>query len=221
MRKVLLTAVWLLLCGNAVNGQTITSRQAPRRTVTNTITIRRNSGLEVAAPLIVAALAFLSAAASLLVSSISSVRLKEREYRNDYFKKVIEKRLKGIESIEDTTGPLRLYHIVKAPDGSDTLFHAFFILPEKGEAFKQAVAETSQHVIWHSQSTAKAFNDFARKVTNVMKQCKGLGEIEARSIAIAEFKSVSETMNRLHMSIGRDMLNLHKVEAFFHDKLNS
>lgn len=158
---------------------------------------------------------------SALVSSLISLIVKDKEYKNDYFKKVIEKRLKAVESLEDATASLRLHYLVKKQDDAQSRYHAFLILPDSQEVFKNAVSAASRHIIWHSKSTRMAFGNLARKVSLVLRQSKELDEAERIELAISEYDLIDNKMTELHLSIARDMLKLYKVEDFLNDKLNA
>jgi hypothetical protein len=163
--------------------------------------------------------AAIAAVVSAVVAGFVSVYIKQKEYENEYFKKVIEKRLKAIESMEDATAPLRLHRLTKKSDGTEIIFHLFFTLSDGPEAFRALIAAASKYTIWHSTPTAKAFGVFTRQVTHIRHQCSTLNEAECQELAATEFKAVNETMSKLTNSISQDMLRLHKVEEFLRNRL--
>lgn len=156
---------------------------------------------------------------SAAVSGLVALLVKDKEYRNEYFKKVIEKRLKGIEAIEDAAAPLRVYYLFVGKDGVVNKYHAFFMSLDNSEVFTKAVSNTSQYIVWHSGPTIKAFNNFTEQVSKIIRDGKNMDENARMQMAINEFKKISDIMAELRKCITKDMLTLHNVDVFFKHKL--
>lgn len=210
MKFSLLTLAVLLLAMPVVAGK-ITE---------HTIKTTTETGFSVTAPLVVATLAFISGLASLIMSWWSAYRIKQQEYKNDYFKKVIDFRLHGIKVIEEATALLRLRLITQNEKGEELRYHSFFTLEDdERSVFKDAVTKASHQVIWHAEPTAQAFTAFIQTVSLISKECRGLDRGAREARAATEYEKVNKVLRALHIAVSTDMLILYDVEAFFKSKL--
>jgi hypothetical protein len=156
--------------------------------------------------------AVIAAVVSAAVSGLIALMVKDKEYKNEYYKKVIDKRLKAIEALEACTYLFTARNY--ATDGSKT-WHVYFEKSINSDAYTEAVSNMSKYSIWYGMQTIKRLDDFTACITNLLAQCKGKEEKEAVNIGVNNYEKIEYYRLSLEASIRSDMASLHKVEKFF------
>ena len=155
----------------------------------------------------------LSGIISAVVSYFVSVFLKEREYKNDYFKKVIDKRLTTYQYVENVIAEFK-YNKTR---GDDRLFHIVFSDPPTFTNFyEQSVRVAIKNKIWLSADTAtylNALNDILLSSLtehNIVRTSESLTEGGRKN-----YELINMVIEKLENSLRHDLYHMHDVKRFF------
>lgn len=143
--------------------------------------------------------------------------IKEADYKNDYYKKVIDKRLKAIETLENFTS---LFLASTRIMGTENRFHSFFEEDDMENIFGKSVDEIARYNIWYSIEVAIEMREFTTYVLVIINSAKNLQRKEKINYLIEERKSIQSKVIALQKLIASDMYKLYEVDAFFKSRLN-
>ena len=235
--KIRLVALCFLLgsaCCSCLTKQSevVTPTKIAGQTVKETVT----SGAAVTAPLVVSVIALVSAAVSVLLS----LKVKDKEYLNDYYKKVIEKRMQAIDSAEAFINDLSVFIEVhtfrigsfeaKASEKGGELNLNFKQVPyifkvhyclfdEQTRAkyeFRQS--DSPKTTTWSSPSSEELLTSLHSLVSDIIAESKSLEEEPKLILLETKYQAVELLKLRLEASLNDDMTNLYDVPAFFKAK---
>jgi hypothetical protein len=155
------------------------------------------------------------------VSALVSILLKDKEYRNDYYKKVIDKRITAVEAAEAITSVFMLLQ------GFDTPMrdcHVYYVDELDSNKLSNVIDKASAYNFWYSGETLVA----VRKLTMVAfpveaearkLKAKGASKRELQEFASTHHEEVSEAVLAVGNSLAADMSTLYDVKRFFKSKL--
>jgi hypothetical protein len=160
----------------------------------------------------------LAAVVSAGVSAIFQIVVKNKEYRNDYYKKVIEKRMKAIESVEAMLSLFSRATPIADTDGK--VFNFFIRHPvtendntlKQDDVFATAVQMVAQQSIWLSpqlDGRARAFTDKIHYIRYKAKEFKS-GE-KLVEYYVSNFEEIKNLKSAVDQSVAADMSVLYDV----------
>jgi hypothetical protein len=160
---------------------------------------------------------FTSTVIAAIVSASVSILVKDKEYRNDYYKKVIDKRIKAIEGVESM---LALFSTATRIVQDDGIVFDFFthhpLIAKENDVFITAVESFAQYRIWLSPESIYHSQAFVAKVSALRSNAKkSASTLDLANHFINAHSEVDELKNKLEQSIADDMSNLHEVDSFF------
>ena len=167
--------------------------------------------------LIAAIVAACAALVSASISAFIALKGKEKEFKNDYYKKIIDKRIKAIEHAEALINLFRPFKTMP----NDLSYHTYFIKKLQDDDYLEALNAVIEHSLWFSSSTLyslKQFNIVFRPIKAKAKTFKE--ESDLKNFAAENFDAILKRMIEVQGCIGRDMHNLHDVSGFLHSKFN-
>jgi hypothetical protein len=156
--------------------------------------------------------AAIAAVVSAIISLIAGVILKGKEYKNDYFKKVIDKRIKAIEALEACISLFSSYY--ESTEGQ-VLYHTILVDDTGAEVFNEAVDEVKKYGIWYSPATAINIRKFSNFASSTLMDCRDESANGKEKIALRVFIYLEHNRAVLEECIRNDMASLHKVKEFF------
>lgn len=162
--------------------------------------------------------AAIAAVVSAIVSGFVAIIIKDKEYKNDYFKKVIDKRIKALEALEVCTALFSSYY---GTTKGENLYHTILNDDEGAALFNEAVDELKKYGIWYSKRTAGNILLFSSLTSSTIMQCIGKSADARRKIAVDTFAYIEHHRAILEECIRNDMASLHKVEEFFNSMASS
>lgn len=159
------------------------------------------------------------------VSALLSIVLKNKDYRNDYYKKVIDKRIKAAESLENF---LHIFTTVTTIAQEEVSICTFFIqshhsykekFMSEDDEFAKAVQDVSSQILWLSKNSFNYFQEFASVVSSIRYEADKLqtGE-EVLRFYISNHKLIARVKASLEKSLANDMIDLYDVENFFRNR---
>ncbi len=165
--------------------------------------------------------------AALISASISawvSFILKNKDYRNEYFKKIIDKRIKAIESVEQILvifSPLAPIEITDAGERKKVAFAYLVRNPEwSGEdEYAQAVQNFSASIMWLGLDLRVKVRDFCGLI-NMMrdKASKFDTNIEKIDFYAENYLKLAELLMRIELQLSNEMAVLYDIDAFVRER---
>jgi hypothetical protein len=136
--------------------------------------------------------------------------LKDKDYKNDYYKKIIDKRLEAIQSLEEVIGVFRAYGIV-----DDMRFNIFIAENKDGVKYTAMFQKVINNYTWYSLETLKAVREVHQDIVNIFERTKKISE-QQELLLFVESKSevIGSGRDRLINCIGRDMHTLYDIDTF-------
>jgi hypothetical protein len=158
-------------------------------------------------------------ASSVLASALTlwgNWMLNKNNYRDDYYKKILDKRLSAYEDIEGILAELN----IKYQDEEGRILHNIFAYGRKSYlGFFNTLLITISKDIWFSEDMSKSLTDLnVFLVTNFEHKMVGKSDKESNLLLAAisyncfdEFEGHIKKMRRL---LYRDLNQMHDVESF-------
>lgn len=138
--------------------------------------------------------------------------MKDKEYKNDYYRKVIDKRIKAIEALEACT---YLFTAHNYESNENKHWHVYFEESIESNIYSESVTNMSKYSVWYSVQTVKRLDAFTTYITMLLAQCKGKEVEDTIDIGISNYSKIEYYRLSLEASIRSDMASLHKVGKFF------
>jgi hypothetical protein len=199
------------------SGQELKAQQKGKASMLVTSITKKETvtdGMSITVPLVVAVFALLSSIGSLYMS----FRIKDKEYTNDYYKKVIDKRIKAIECAEMLVAMFSTYCDT---DSGDDYYQCYFEEDSKGKNLSIMADKTAAVSLWYSKRTDDNINDLITSAFAVAEEGETLKGAEKEAFFASKFVDIEKKKDALAASIANDMYTLYDVEAFFKAKLGS
>jgi hypothetical protein len=162
--------------------------------------------------------ASLAATASLASSSLSvwvAWKSKDKEYRNDYYKKVIDKRIKAVEAAEEMLNILSMYK--DAEDGSGT-YHEYFEMDLGPEMLTSATKKLASLTTWSSRELVLQLKQLVDIVSAVCVEADGVEKSKQQAVYVRRFPVVNSELLEIQYLVGLEMEQLYNVKGFFKNR---
>jgi hypothetical protein len=147
---------------------------------------------------------------SALISAVVSIKVKSIDYKNEYFKKILEKRLDSYKFLEAQILLLKISGLEE--DGRP--FHLVFAYgEEKFYEFQQNLIQAMSFSIWVNEKTVilmEKLNKLFFKISRI-----DFENSEALVLAGKIYhEQISQIILQLEMSVREDLLDLHDLRKF-------
>lgn len=178
----------------------------------------------------VAALSAQTAQESARLAAQTAQELKEKDYKNDFYKRIIEKRLKAWERAEELMGLLAPAYI---DQGDNRNYFSYF---SSTELFENVLDMIRSSIVTQAIWMDKKYMDDLRKLHNVLADIRknsyksplirrDNGRFELDSALIMEagklgFIDFRNSFKQLVSTLGRQVKSLHDVESFLNQLQN-
>ncbi len=150
-----------------------------------------------------------SAIVSALVGGWFSLRTKQNEYANAYYKMILERRLAAYEEVERLIAAIKVAVI----DDDQKPYHLLFSKDDDQLGVYQQLCGTMSNALWLSDELFKLTRQLNLLVYSGTPKDGGLVEFGKNNYtAVAELRTKLETVH------ARDMLALHDVPGFLKAK---
>ncbi|MCO5252613.1 MAG: hypothetical protein M9949_14490 [Candidatus Kapabacteria bacterium] len=155
---------------------------------------------------------------SVIISTISAVVvglvLKRYDFKSEYYKLIIRKRLKAYSYIEKHLTILKSTFI----DEDDKQYHSIFYYGHENynlklQAFEQSMVEN----IWFTPETIECLLELNELYFSIARQVAKVKDKSNRSlieIGKEHFQKINELGGKLQDSVKEDLLNLHNIKSF-------
>jgi hypothetical protein len=157
------------------------------------------------------ALVFSSSVLAALISLAGNHVLAQLQFKRDYFKEIIGKRLNAYQQVDELIGILRM----TTYDDSGRIAHALFL----NKAIYERATFIAAAAVGLSLYLSESIRDTLSKVNFILlKLPQNASEGEAFDIGVAERDALSELRQKLEHLVAADLLELYKVRRFLKTK---
>lgn len=147
---------------------------------------------------------------SVIISSIVSIKLKQLDYKNEYYKKILDKRLNVYHHIENQIAVLKSSVL----DDDGKAFHLIFSSgkEEFGE-FQQNLFLAMSYSLWINDNTIdnlEKLNDLFFKISRQSVE----NDDELIAIGKEHYNAIADLRKRLEANVKSDLIDLHNFKRF-------
>ena len=156
---------------------------------------------------------------SALISYFFSIRLKKIEFRNNYFKEIIERRLDAYNEIDVFVSLLKA---VIVDDNTGEAYH--FILGQTSQKFIEAQKNLQQSILkslWIEEKTSSKLEEINYLFFNIILEINNKKDDEVIKVGKKYYKRISDLRFDLENCLREDLFNLHKIDRIFKKKKNN
>jgi hypothetical protein len=152
-----------------------------------------------------------------ILSSIISIKLKNLEFRNEYYKIVINKRLQAYEHLESIIARLKT-SVLDEDDGK--AYHLIFsYTAEKYFEFIHELMITNSFDLWVNSDTKDKFGTLRNVLNQISFDFETSDEKELVKAGKDNYKRIFELRNELETLVLSDVLSLHKIDKIKSKKI--
>ena len=163
-------------------------------------------------PLVVASIALITSALSLY----SSFRLKDKEFKNDYYKKVLDNRLKALEAAEVIMYLFKSRSVSKA-DGK--MHHKLLADLDRKETFYVALEDVLRYSIWYDVSLNEELKKFCGLIAKIINDTESITDrFELSEIAQEKFTEIQAQIHCIAHLSAESLLYLDDIKSFLERK---
>ena len=167
------------------------------------------------------ATAFGGAAFGAVITGIINIWLNKKNYKNDYYKKIIDKRMNAYDELEQF---LKWFNVEHDYNGNK-LYHCYIHL-ERTEDCREATNKSVSLCglkSWFSENVANLLDELNKTLANLEDEMElhikePYGVI---SVASKNHANIQRIIENLIEGMINDRPKLHEVESFLHEKTQS
>ena len=153
---------------------------------------------------------------SSLISYFFSIRLKKVEFKNNYFKEIINRRLDAYNQIDTFISHLKA---VVVDEKTGEAYH--FILGQNSQKFIEAQVNLQQSILkslWIDENTSSKLEEINYFFFNIILEIENKKQEEIILIGKKHYNKISDLRFDLENCLREDLYSLHKVEKIFKKK---
>ncbi|MDT0690870.1 hypothetical protein RM549_13815 [Salegentibacter sp. F188] len=161
---------------------------------------------------IILASSLIAAIISAVVSYFTSVKLKSLDFKNDYYKEILKKRLNAYELIENQI--ILLKTVVLGDDQKP--YHIIFGSGDKKFfEFQQNLHLASVHGLWIDPKTTKSLEKLNSLFFNLNIKVHSKSDIEIETIGKEYYQKISDLRFTLENDVKKGLYNLTDMKKTF------
>lgn len=156
----------------------------------------------------------IAAIVTALMSFFINIYLKKLDYKNEYYKKVIQKRIESYEFLENQIMKLKQATV---DDYDGFAYHQIFAFGEKHYIDSMyPTIQASAYSLWIKPSTCDVFNKLKATLINISFSLNDSTDRNADLIKVGKkyYKELGLMRDELEECVRNDYLNLHDIEQF-------
>ncbi len=148
---------------------------------------------------------------SVIVSAIVSIKLKNLDYKNEYYKKILEKRLEAYKFLETQIAVLKSTVL----DEDAKAYHLIFAYGEaKFHEFQQNLFAAMACSMWINDNTVDRMEKLNELFFKISRKVEGNDAKRVVRIGKDHYHEISDLRKSLEDSVRKDLLNLHNLKKF-------
>jgi hypothetical protein len=155
---------------------------------------------------------------SAIVSYFISIRLKRFDFKNEYYKEILKKRLKAYQYIENQISVLKA--VVLGEDKKP--YHSIFSFgEEKFYEFQKDLAAAISSSLWIDEKTNEELQKLNDLFFNLNNKIHSNGKQEMEEVGKLYYDKISNLRFSLENSVKNGLYDLHDVKKAFRVKKNN
>lgn len=164
---------------------------------------------------IILASSLIATIVSSIISAIISIKLKSLDYKNEYYKIILEKRLEAYKFLETQIAVLK----GSVVDDDGQVYHLIFHEGEdKFNEFQMNLFLAFSFGMWINASTMKRMEELNELFLKISRKIEGLSEEDIQKTGTSFYGEIVRLRSNLENSIREDLLNLHNLKSFKKNK---
>lgn len=161
---------------------------------------------------IILASTVISGITSALISYFISIRLKNHDYKNEYYKKILDKRLNAYQYLETQIAVMK----TTVMDEDANAYHYIFGEGTDGVIkFHQNLIIAMSYSLWINDKTVKIMEDL-NQYFFLISEINDKDEIVKR--AKRDYNKIADLRKKLESAVKNDLFNLHNLNNFIKEK---
>ena len=155
--------------------------------------------------------------------------LKKLEYRNDYYKKIINKRIDAYECLEKISNVFEWYKLdMRNPDKDHQKWHTCFANCSKMAEVINVIGGADDKAMWISKDAYNkvreindlliTYTDLTGKTVDYTIEVYNGEEADVIIFGLTNYDNFNKLKTELDQIIARDMLNLYDIKKFLKSK---
>lgn len=149
---------------------------------------------------------------STIVSYITSIRLKKVDFKNEYYKEILKKRLHAYEFIENQIAVLK--GVVLGDDKKP--YHLIFGQGEnKFLEFQKNLMLAISFGLWIDENSNKTLDEMNNLFFNLNNHIHKKNDSEIEEIGKQYYKRISELRIQLESNVKKGLYDLHDIKKAF------
>jgi len=155
-------------------------------------------------------IALTSGASAAIITAIANGYFKKLDYKRDYYKKIIERRLNVYEEVENIIGEFYFVR-QKDKDGNKTgSYYSCMSTLKKKRRTMFKIRLCLKHKIWLSKSMREEIS----LLNSLLLKYKNADTVIYQKEIIAAHDKIHPIRNKMQEMLTQDLLELHDVEGF-------
>lgn len=158
-----------------------------------------------------------SSVISAIVTNLFSEWQKRNEYKRDYYKKIIDRRLKAYEVAESLAS---CFDERAKDEENNYVFLSCCSTTENAKATFEALKNAEKYEIWLSrecQDCIKKLNEILLPLLIFDEEYEKRLKLNRIKLSIDLCGNIEKQRDKLRNIIAKDMINLHDVDSFFNN----
>jgi hypothetical protein len=181
-----------------------------------TITAEKVAALTTQTSRDVAALSAQVTRESATLAARTAQELKDKDYRNDYYKKVLDKRIIAIEYADALTA---LFRPIKRTD-KDEVYHSFFLDENNMSKYEELSDKVIIAALWFNSATYESIRKFNRVIRKALREYSWGTQHEGKKDFLMDvYVSIEEARKEISQHLVADLKNLDDIDYFINNRL--
>jgi hypothetical protein len=157
------------------------------------------------------------------LSSQAARDLKDKEFKNDYYKKIIERRLAAYDSLEQIANALSRRSIITVKTSVGECTHevySFFTFEEKYMEFHELTTGVVGKTLWYSADLKKEIKNLQNIIANIGIDFRvligqNIGDDKLRLAGVKNDDELKSVKKRVITLIRKEIIEIQNIETFF------
>jgi hypothetical protein len=152
---------------------------------------------------------------STIVSTIVAIKLKSLDYRNEYYKKILDKRLEAYKFLETQIAILKCTVL----DDDKRPYHMIFSYGEDElNKFQTNLIAAFAYSIWIHEDTVSEMENLNQIFFKISHKTANAFEGQVIEFGKEFYNQISTSRNKLEKLVRCDLHNLHDLKKFIKEK---
>lgn len=165
---------------------------------------------------------FFASLFTVLITNYLKKRHQERDYKNKYYEKILDKRIKAYDDLDSLINEFTTF--AKVEDGK-ILIHSFFLTKKTYLKATKILNENISNTFWLSNEASNILSKLQvfiiNKVDNeIFQNIESYDQSELHSKRKKHFEDIRSFVKELKLIAKKDVKALHKINSFFNKELD-